>query len=248
MSGLLKRGIGALALVAWLVATGSGAAQADAFAEARLKYERGQFADAAREFEAMAAGPVVSAGVLYNLGNARFKNGEPGRAMAAWLAAERLAPGDMDLQSNLEFARRRLGTHRPAPWFSALNKLRISDWAGLAVGAAWLWAALLFASRQDARWRERLRAHVVVVGGAAAVLLAAYGTALWRRWHQPDAVIISAGGVPARFGPVEESPVAVPLAEGAEVRVRDEFPGWYRVEDPNRRGGWVPADRLARLP
>jgi len=83
-----------LALAVWLcgVALGpaiaaAGAATADALAQfeaANRLYEQGRFAEAARGYEAILKGGSFSPAVYFNLGNARFKAGELGRAVVAY--------------------------------------------------------------------------------------------------------------------------------------------------------------------
>jgi tetratricopeptide (TPR) repeat protein len=62
------------------------------FEAANLLYEKGQYEPAAVAYEQMLADGVRSAGLLFNAGNAWFKTGQTGRAVACWLQAEALEP------------------------------------------------------------------------------------------------------------------------------------------------------------
>jgi tetratricopeptide (TPR) repeat protein len=79
------------------------------FDQARKAYEQGNQEEAVAGFERALRGAPGGVGVLYNLGNARFRQGELGRALAAWRQAEWITPRDPALRHNLDLIRRRLG-------------------------------------------------------------------------------------------------------------------------------------------
>src|SRR5689334_21968587 len=60
-----------------------------AFDSANKLYEQGKFTEAASAYEKMVQTGQASAAVYYNLGNAFFKAGQIGRAIAAYNAAEK---------------------------------------------------------------------------------------------------------------------------------------------------------------
>ncbi|MFM7556249.1 MAG: SH3 domain-containing protein, partial [Verrucomicrobiota bacterium] len=84
-----------------------------------------------------------------------------------------------------------------------------------------------------------------VLGGMAALVAAGWLTAWVSVVRGPNAAI-AAREVPARFGPLEESDIAVNLADGTEVRVEQHRNGWLRVVDAEGRGGWVQGFQVAR--
>src|SRR5262245_50565847 len=75
------------------------------FDSANLLYEQGKFAEAASAYQSLLKSGRTSAAVYYNLGNAFFKAGQIGRAIAAYARAEQITPRDPDLRANLQFAR-----------------------------------------------------------------------------------------------------------------------------------------------
>ena len=77
-------------LAAALLLAGSSAASEAQFEEANRLYETGQFAEAATLYRAVGTNEV-SANLLFNLGNAHFKAGQLGQAMAAYHRSLRLA-------------------------------------------------------------------------------------------------------------------------------------------------------------
>src|SRR5262249_15844893 len=102
-----------------------------AFDEANRLYEQARFSDALDAYQKMLAGGKISEAIYFNLGNALFKSGQTGRAIAAYRQAERLAPRDADVQANLRFARKSvtggvdLTPHRWQDW---LQRLTLNEW------------------------------------------------------------------------------------------------------------------------
>ena len=68
-------------------------------------YEDGRYEQAARSFQQLVDKGYGDPVLYYNLGNAYFKQGDIGRAILNYLRAERLAPRDDDIRTNLDFAR-----------------------------------------------------------------------------------------------------------------------------------------------
>lgn len=79
------------------------------FEQANQSYASGHFAEAAHGYEAVIARQGFSAPVLFNLGNAWLKAGEPGRAILSYERAQWFAPGDRAIETNLRLARQQAG-------------------------------------------------------------------------------------------------------------------------------------------
>src|SRR5947208_9354417 len=118
---------------------------AGAFDAANRLYDQGKYAEAAAAFEHLLQSGVSSPATCFNLGNAFFKSGQIGRAIAAYRQAERIVPRDPDLRANLRFARNQIQgpSLSPAPWQTWLRKLTLNEWTLFTAGALWLWLLLL---------------------------------------------------------------------------------------------------------
>ena len=75
------------------------------FSSANKFYAEGKFADAANTYEKILASGATSPSLLFNYGNAEFKSGNLGMAIAAFRRAELLTPRDSEIRANLAFAR-----------------------------------------------------------------------------------------------------------------------------------------------
>ena len=221
---------------------------AGAFDQANKLYEEGKFADAANAYEKLAQSGSVSPAIYFNLGNARFKSGQMGRAIAAYRQAERLTPRDPDVRANLQFARNQVQgpAWHPGRWQRWLGTLNLNEWTLLAAGTVWLWLLLLAALQLQPAWKQALRGWIIASGIGAAVLIVCLGAALYAGGARPT-VIVTAPEVAVREGPLEESKSAFTARDGAEFLVLDQKDDWLQVTDGARRIGWLKANAVLRF-
>jgi tetratricopeptide (TPR) repeat protein len=231
----------------------------DAFQRGNTLYEAGRFADAAaayqRAFDA-ASGQNAAVGVnlFFNLGNAWFRAGEPGRAVLNYERALRLQPDHLEAAANLAFVRRQLGVpaaHQPGSEWERYA-LNWSPW--LLAAGGWLlvggtMAALLAGSgSESARTRRTARVLALAVG---LPLLASGGLALWfadRGAVDPArAVLVGAEGAEARYAPADTAKVETTLPAGGEVRVLQERGSWDYVELPGGTRAWIASAQVEKI-
>src|ERR1017187_2059370 len=75
------------------------------FNAANRLYAEGKYSDAANRYGIILQSGGVSPALLFNAGNAEFKSGHLGKAIAAYRRAELLAPRDSEIRANLGFVR-----------------------------------------------------------------------------------------------------------------------------------------------
>jgi tetratricopeptide repeat protein len=224
---------------------------AAAFDTANTHYLQGDFEGAARAYEALAADGWVAAALELNLGNARFRLGQRGRAIAAWERALRLDPGDADARANLEAARtanvdRIVGAER-----SLLERLveRTPDLsAAAAFLASWaaLWAALA-ARRVAATRRPRAVLGAAAIAAAFMAIPAGGLLALRAADRRTPAAVVIAAATPLREGPSAALRPTLELHEGTRVRVLEARDDLVRVRLENGLEGWAAARDLERI-
>ena len=147
----------------------------------------------------------VSANLLFNLGNARFKAGEYGHAMAAYHRALKLAPRHPDIAANLRIVHQKALTE-PIPtslrqqW---LRNLSLGEWTAITSFCVTLFLILLTLKQirkgsENALWNQ-------LTGGASVVsaLLLTMAAADYFGNEQAFAV---RDGVIVHTGPLEQSP------------------------------------------
>ncbi len=218
------------------------------FDAANQLYEQGKFAEAAAAYEKLAVSGTTSPALLFNQGNAWFKAGRIGQAIAAYHQANRLAPRDPDLRANLRFARNQVQgpTLVPNRWQQWLMALTLNEWTGLASGTAWLVFLLLIASQLRPAWRAGLRLWLWLLTAACLAFSCCLGLAFQQDRGVTRAVVITNGSA-VKLGPLEESSVSFTANDGAEVLIVDQKDQWLRIQVGERHAGWIPRDRLAVL-
>jgi Tetratricopeptide repeat len=248
-------------VAAILLLTGLPAVSAEnpaaAFEQANKLYEQGKFIEAAAAYEQLIHSGHGSAAVFYNLGNAWFKTGRQGRAIAAYRQAEKWNPRDPNLQFNLQFVRRKVSGGETASttlWHRALAHLTLNEWAILAVSSYWLWFLLLGLREWRPRLRRSLRGYTATAGLTAVLLTACLTAAAYEQSRLTEAVVVVPEAV-VRHGPLEESQVKFQLRDGSEIIVLDEKElldgdkrqSWLQVQDGARGTGWVKRDQVIVL-
>ena len=236
-------------IFAWLAGSTKVPADTGAdFEAANLLYEKGRFAEAAHAYEALIAQEVRSPAILFNAGNAWFKAGRTGRAVAHWLEAEASAPRNERIQINLEFARKAVtGGAIPVPlWPVQLRLLTLNEWASITLATTWLFCGSLALGAWRPSWRNPLRVPVVLAGLALMGVIALTTMTARDRARTVIAVVIADEAV-VHFGPLNESASAFVARDGSEFRVTDRKEEWLRVEDALGREGWLLATQVVQI-
>ncbi len=223
-----------------------------AFDEANKLFEQAKYGAAADAYEQLVKMGQPTPSVLFNLGNARFKNGEPGRAIIAWLQAQRLAPHDERVRANLQFARRAVRGGEEGSegfWVRTVSRLHANEWAAAtATGVIALFLLLAAQEWLPAR-KDRLRTPAKGVAAATLLLGLAFWTAAQAERRTLAVVIVKEAAI--RFTPLEESPVSFAAPDGVELTVVGRKGNgqaqaeWLEVQDAAERTGWVKRSQVA---
>ncbi len=242
----------ALALLASLVCAQD---TADPLAKGEERYRLGDFEGAVAAYREALASGLDGARVQYNLGNALYRAGKPGEAIAHWLAARTLAPRDADIRANLQRAllERPQGPPAPSPsWLHALvswaiDALTLSELAGAAAVLYWLAVvvgiALLVRLRPSRSLRRALIALAVLAG-----ITTALGIGRWWCYHQVRRAVVVAESTTINTGPGESFGAAQTVSEGCILRIVGEDSGWTKVVAEGGARGWVRDEAVARVP
>lgn len=220
-----------------------------AFDAANRLYAQNKYSAAAAGYEQLIAAGPVSPALYFNLGNACFKSGQIGRAIAAYRQAETLSPHDPDVRTNLQFARAQVSgpTLRANLLQRALGALSLNEWTGLGAVALWLTFTLLAGRQILPALAPALRNWTLLSGMTALIFCGAVALAVWQNPAR-DSVIVSVREVPIRSGPFDESPSSFTANDGAELRLLDRKDDWLQVTDGARRIGWLKRDAVISTP
>jgi tetratricopeptide (TPR) repeat protein len=243
-------------LMVWVLSTGVvgfmqqspalGQEAGTILSKAEQLYQNGQFGEAADELEKIAASGVGDPDILYNLGNAYFKANQLGPAMAAYVGALSLEPGDADIRANLRHAQKSIPDKLTA--FAESSPLEIvffwSRWLTarqqlyggtvLATLVLLLWAISMLYSGRNLR---PLRTLLSLAGVMALILFGGLGYRLWSSSEM--------GAVVSEVAEVYSAPTRqagqklFDLREGAPFWIADQSADWLKIRISDGKSGWI---------
>lgn len=199
------------------------------------------FSVAALEFESCAVEGIRPGSSWYNAGNAWFKAGEIGRAVASFRKAEVYRPFDERLQESLAAAR----NLRVDEFVATNSSAWPSRWVLAGISLLWVlsWLGLLFWQR----FRTRTLLWVSGLGLAASCVL---GTGELKRHlsEELEGVLIAEEAF-GRKGPsfAYQSAFLEPLHSGLELRILETQEDWIRVSIGAGDECWLPQASVQAL-
>ena len=203
---------------------------------AEALYQAGALRAAADSFAARAAADTLNAAHWYNLGATLYRSGADGKAIVAWIRAERLQPRNGVIRRARELL--------PAPDGASVGLFVVG---ALTPAECWLLAGLCWLVGWVLWGKFRLRAAAAI---CAALVVAAIVLGRLERGRRvrPVAVVVESGTA-VRAAPYGGAGASAVLEPGAAVLIVDEFAGgrWVRVSRSDGINGWVLAGQVVRL-
>ena len=236
-------------MLALAVALGIALGPVEAYNQGNRLYAAKDFPGAVLAYqEALKAGH--DARVHYNLGNALFRTGKIGEAIANYRRAYYLAPRDRDTQTNLAFARAyrvdKLPQSQGPIGRAAQRALRCLSRREAALLAAAMFSLAGLMLSVWIVWRRAAPGVLAVLLGIAAL----YGFVAQQLWAGEVAgrpAVVIEPEVNALSGPGEEFKQVMLLHDGTEVGIRETRGEYDLVQLPGGNGGWLKASALMRV-
>lgn len=227
--------------------------------DANQAYAEGRYDDAAAAYEAIiGAAPALTrayAPVYYNLGNARFKQGELSQAILAYERCLRLNPTDKNAKFNLRFARTQIIDNIAdtqvfflREWLTTLRNLlplNVWLWSSICLFSLMLVCLLLFAFSHLIGVRKA-GFYVSIICFVFSVVAFANAASLHRRDTVRAEAIITRGIVNAKASPDRSGTELFTLHEGTKVTIHETLAGYANIEVGNYNG-WIPLTTLERI-
>jgi len=244
----------AIAFCVWCVSIPATAQTA--FEAANEQYAAGNYADAAALYQTIIddAGTGVSkdyAVVYYNLGDARFKQGELAQSILAYERALRLRPTYSDAKYNLEFAQSHITDTQAffiSNWVRSLRNLLTEQtwmWLSVSMFTICLAGLLLFLLCRTI-WLRKTAFHTTWVLLLVAILSGVNAGSLHRRDTLRAEAIITQGVVNAKSSPDRSGTDLFTLHEGTKVDIRETIGDWCNIRVGNNQG-WIRLSNLERI-
>jgi len=217
---------------------------------ANEEFKAGNYQDAAGLYEGILSSfKLKNTDIYYNLGNAYFKLGRYGKAIASYRKALLLSPREQDVLANLRVVRSRtrdkLDSPRSTELFRDLfffhydvNRSESELIFLVAYGLAALFGAVgLFWKSKAMRWTAAAGLAVTVIFASSTMVHA------YREAHPSDAVVVAAEA-DLHTGPGDSYLTTFNLHDGAELYIHDRTKDWYQVELSDGRRGWIAANSI----
>lgn len=259
-------------LVAVLVCIGSLSAWgSDLVVRGDSAYVVGHYPEAMELYRQAMTEEGTSSQLLYNLGNACVKNGDPGSAVVYYLRALRLDPASDEIRNNLRYAELAVADRNRADLkgkqvsveedkasfigrvHASITQNTASDtWA---YAAAVCFVAFILAVAGYIFLKTVIVRKACFFGGImlliCAVLFVVFGEMAASKATRTDEAVISAFKTRLASEPDTTSqPVSAPLNKGTKVKVLDVETGptgkpiWYKVRRNSNYVGWVRASEI----
>jgi hypothetical protein len=181
--------------------------------------------------------PRYSADGLYNLANFYARAGKPGLAVLNYERAALLAPGDADVNANLEYVRASAHvTAEPRSGFARIVQAvspTVAAWAGV-LGIILVGSGTL--ARRTAPRSRWLRIVGILIGAGLIGLGASNAMLLWRRMHE---AVVLVNQTPVRVSPVPMGDTAFALPEAETVTIIAEHEDFALIRTRRGLSGWV---------
>jgi tetratricopeptide (TPR) repeat protein len=208
-------------------------------------YEKGEYSKAIDEYEGIIAAGYESGPVYYNLGNAYFKTGDLGKAVLDYERARRLMPRSADLKANIQFAANRISGETRLAEKGVWQWRPVRLYAGnftinellLVVSGIYTFAfmLLILAMYFPAR---KVRIFIAIF---FLFIFGLYNSLII--WHKADGVgkdaVVMQDEADSRYGPFDSATTFFKLHEGMKVKILKDKAGWYKIERPDGKVGWV---------
>jgi len=210
------------------------------FDAANKLYAQNKFPEATAAYQKLIEAGSVAPALYFNLGNAFFKSGQIGRAIAAYQQAAALTPRDPDIRANLQFARNQVQgpTVRPGFLQRSLATLSLNEWASLCAASLWVTFGLLALRQFKPALAPGLRTWTLLMALVTLALVAGTAAA-FAGGPGHNLAIVTAREATVRNSPFDESPAVFSANDGAELRVVDRKDDWLQVTDGAKRFGWL---------
>lgn len=239
--------------------TGSPAMGLEAMRTANDLYEAGQYAQAVQAYEQLASQGFADGALFYNLGNARFRQGDLGQAILNYRRAQQYMPRDPDVAANLAVARSltvdqgetvqdggilsQIG-HTVQSWLTPdeVAMVALGSWIVLVLSLL-LWGSL----KRGGAWHRRVGRVSMVLAVLFAVSVLALGSSLYVDSWGSDGVIVAAE-VEVASGPGAHYAAEFTLHSGAEVSLIEVQGNWVGLAvSGSEVEGWIPAGAVEAI-
>jgi tetratricopeptide (TPR) repeat protein len=225
-------------LVLLLLSSATALADQPPLAAAAQAAAGGDYRAAVRDYGQILDRQGFSAPVLFNLGNAWLRLGDPARAILNYERALVLSPRSAAIEANLSAAQQRAGLapQGAGPWLAAARYFTFDTYILAGVGAVWgLCAALILVCLQG---KPRRIARPLILLAVVTLCVSADGAVL--EWPDLSRAVVMAPAV-MHLAPAPSAATSGSLQAGEVVWLQEQYAGYNFVRTADGRTGWLAA-------
>ncbi len=216
----------------------------NSFSKGVAAYNNGQYGEAIATFESLLQGGY-SANLFYNLASSYAQNGQIGLAILYFERAARLAPGDPDIQGNLELVRKEKSLFQEEQGFKEgfIRLFPLDHWLWIFIGGTVVLAAssLLSVSKSN-QTKSRL---FVIVCSLSVMAMALLGFSGQYKYYDDAVVIVD--NAKLRVSPFSSAAVSGSMREGRMISPGKIYKDYTLVSDASGRSGWLANGDFKRI-
>ena len=227
-------------------------AQSD-FDIANAAYAEGKYEEAATLYQSL-IDEQPDAVLYYNLGNARYKQGELAQAILNYERALRLKPNYKDAKYNLAFAQSKITDNIVEQDFFLLawtravrNCLSEHTWwiVSITLFILALAGLLLFLLGREP-WLRKTAFHIAWLAFLFSLIAGLNAMSLHNRDTLRNEAIITQGVVNAKSSPDRSGTDLFTIHEGTKVTIRETLGEWANIRVGNNEG-WIKQQNMERI-
>ncbi len=222
--------------------------------EADALYEKENYAEAAKAYEAILSQQGVASEVYYNLGNCYYKMDDIPRAVLSYERAILLNPGDGDIRANLALARGKTADKVVPPsemffvtwWRNMTNSMSMDAWSTLGIASFVLMLiGILIYMFVSTLWARKVGVYGAMVMLVLCIIANLAAVSQHFEIQNRNTAIIMSPVVTVKSSPSDTSTDLFLIHEGSKVEILDQsMKQWMEVKFEEGKQGWVPASCL----
>lgn len=219
-------------------------------------YAKGDYSNAAKQYEKILSKDGVAPELYFNLGNAYYKSNEIGRSILNYERALRLSPSFDDARFNLELAQLKVvdnivpsANFFIGRWIQNLIKLLSSNqWILVSLGGFifCLISTFLFIFGPTRITRKISFYFSVLLLAVSFFTLVFSGVRKGQMYSHHDAIVMS-GVISVKSSPDKSGTDLFQLHEGAKVTIKSTLGSWTEIKLANGGIGWVEQVNIEKI-
>jgi tetratricopeptide (TPR) repeat protein len=219
-------------------------------------YNKANYTKAINFYQHFLSGGVESEQAYYNLGNCYFRINEIGKAILYYEKAEKLTPGDADVQFNLQLANQKIAdkvSSEPpvfiySDWKNFENKFTEKQWA--IIGICLLCLGLLLFGVYLSAPRVLVK-QLSFWPGCVIIILSLFTLYVAHQQYQllnsHDTAIVTVPTVTATGAPDEKATQLFVVHEGTKVWIVKTEGEWTEIKLANGNQGWLISSDISEI-